>query len=1296
MAVTEELVIKLSIDSKGTITGLKEVQGSLDGFKKSARDAEKAGDSFSKIGVSVVVLNQALEIAQKAMRAFAGPIQAATKAFIEHDKVERKLATTLGLVGQYSDQTMNSFKEFASELENTSMVSGESALGLIQIAKAMRLSDSQAKTLVKAASELSAATGKDLDSSFHKLLKTTKGVSGELGDLIPEVNALTVQQLKAGGAFTVVAKIFDGFAKGEVGTLSGAINQSEKAFNSLTEEVGRSFVNLVNLPKLLTESKKAFDEMKTVVKLVSVELVVIRDALTNVDWKEIGNSILYVAAAFAAFKLAAFSIEISLAIKAIGGLSTAIAAMGGLTGILASVKAFFAGSAFVVAAKAIAIAAAKFIAIGLAIVGVAAAVDILVRNFERLPEILELIGKTGATIFARIVRGVNSLAIGVLSGFETILEPLAKVSETAESALKLVRSGMIGLSNEVDETNVKIDSFDKKIIEIGKSLDLGFAGQAVKLFKDLMKDSAAAVGEVGDKIKNIPQVFQSMAMEAEKFLGMFRNLNMENISLAMEVSRQKDDQIAQINDALTMEMLKLNALQEEINLNVELADFQRAALNEQIELNRKLKKEKAEKDKGDVIRSQGGPNMFDGFSKAVDAFKSSQMQFSGSVGGGFAGGISAFAGGVGMMMGAAEGIVDTIQKFIDFIPNMLQKITKVFDSLRELPNQITEKARSMFKAVERFISEFIPNLFKGMLDLLDDFFTSAFEGIPNAFQKLIESLPEVFEKFQQRIPGLVKKFVQGILTSGPRMITTLLTGFVRDSPKLAKSFLKIMPLIVKEFVGGVVAAMKETANEIARAFGFQNIFKQAGKEIEKSADKLGKKIVKDSSQLFKILDMEAERRTGQGITPEIDPRKIGRNIMRWLMDALNKAIDFFKMLGQKIWEGLIEPIANWFGDRGTEIWEGFIKPLANWFGDRGTEIWESMVAAFTKVATWFGERGTEIWNGLISPVLNWFGDRGTEIWEGFIKPVGNWFGDRGTEIWTGFITPVASWFGDRGTEVWNGFIKPIGNWFGDVGTKMWSGFVSGMNSFRDAIGGVLTSVGDTFAKSLEGIPGKLQSAFDKLNPGNLMEKVFKIDYKGMGDLENKVLKLDVPWSKFAFGTPKVPGISKVIGDSPLNDIVPTLLSPGEAVIPKSLMNNPDINSLINSILSGKVTNLSDMKDLILGPLNEGMVSLFQNPAALYKGGIVGDFKTGEFTSSRESSDRISSGFANAMGGGRSGSGSQTINVEQDVNVSINGVRPQDMDEGFIRQRLMPAIKKELKRASFAGEQFISPRGLVQT
>jgi hypothetical protein len=83
---------------------------------------------------------------------------------------------------------------------------------------------------------------------------------------------------------------------------------------------------------------------------------------------------------------------------------------------------------------------------------------------------------------------------------------------------------------------------------------------------------------------------------------------------------------------------------------------------------------------------------------------------------------------------------------------------------------------------------------------------------------------------------------------------------------------------------------------------------------------------------------------------------------------------------------------------------------------------------------------------------------------------------------------------------------------------------------------------------------------------------------------------------------------------------------------------------------------------------------------------------GEFVMNRDAVGRIGLPALNAMNSG-AGMGS-TVMQEFEFNLAINvSAAGGDLSEGFIRQRIMPTIRDELKQASQRGDFVMSEKGL---
>lgn len=164
--------------------------------------------------------------------------KASIEAAAQQEAAIQRLNQSLASAGRYSQEASKQFQDFASEIQKTTVIEDDAALSLLSLATNFARSNEEAKKLTQAAIELSAATGKDLDSSLQALGKTLSGNLGLIGKSVPSLQGLTAEQLKAGAALDAVINRFGGTAASQVNTYAGAIAQLKNSFGDLQEEIG--------------------------------------------------------------------------------------------------------------------------------------------------------------------------------------------------------------------------------------------------------------------------------------------------------------------------------------------------------------------------------------------------------------------------------------------------------------------------------------------------------------------------------------------------------------------------------------------------------------------------------------------------------------------------------------------------------------------------------------------------------------------------------------------------------------------------------------------------------------------------------------------------------------------------------------------------------------------------------------------------------------------------------------------------------------------------------------------------
>lgn len=177
----------------------------------------------------------------------------------QQDAVNR-LNNALRTSGDFTQQASDEFQRFASEIQQVTKFGDELVLGQIAIAKSFGATNEQAKEIVTAATDLSAALDISLDSAVRNIAKTLGGFSGELGEAIPQLKELGAEALQAGQGIAFIGDRFSGAAQRDVQTYTGANQQLSNAFGDLLEKVGDY---VVRSPQIIETIKQATTAVNT-------------------------------------------------------------------------------------------------------------------------------------------------------------------------------------------------------------------------------------------------------------------------------------------------------------------------------------------------------------------------------------------------------------------------------------------------------------------------------------------------------------------------------------------------------------------------------------------------------------------------------------------------------------------------------------------------------------------------------------------------------------------------------------------------------------------------------------------------------------------------------------------------------------------------------------------------------------------------------------------------------------------------------------------------------------------------
>lgn len=1258
MAVTtEDLLIQLQVDGKEASKALVDIKNQLKDLnstqKETAKSSKQTSDGLNGIGAASLKLSGMLNVASQAANLLSGTIGQALDEAKKAQTAFEKFSLSLQFFGgDELSKSAENLNKLADSMEAASGVDGDALLALAGRGAALGLTNKEIEQLITGATDLATIMGGDVSQAGEALLNSVNGQTKALAKYVPEVNNLKNGQLEAGDAIALTATKLSGLGAKFGETAQGIDARFNAVVGKVFEELGKTIdqsFNLINGKKLTINF---LNELVTQIDNARPYVVAFFKTIGDFDWQAIAIAVSSIATAFYVLS---------------GGLKAAA---------IAGAKALIP----------LGIIAAKFIAITLAIGGTIALIEIVARNFGNLSAVasfaFEKIGQ--AILKARIAFNEFTGDTAEADALKKRLEESKKATEELGKTIDFGISGRVfnSIVDSVSNFSKNVDDAKNPVDSLGNTLQkMGDKGvNAIKPISDAAKQALDALKQMAsvqqprndiDSIKlkasqdrlKVEQEYQKLVdstsnkqIKAQADLYKSQALSKiaadEQFQITEKYSAALND-IAQKNKDLELSIRNQGSLQQDIiqnNLNASLAAIEKerqekikqlGGSNPAIEAEFKKRMENEKK-----LAEEAAKNAP---SRAFEAPKKMGEEVGKAISGQMSEGIMGSVAGISAGIGAA---VSAAQAVVDMIPNMLGGIANLITSITDLPLKILEGVTNILNGITGFLQNFISNIGQMVTGILEGIVNLVTE-LPKLVVGFITQIPKVLLGIIEKIPDIVMGLVQGLVEGAPMIALGLIEFLIKDAPKIAIKMVKVLAIELPiAIVKGIVNAIKNIFSSLGRLLTGGSVFKDVGQSIAKGFGTGLKKLSGIGSKLFEVKDLAADAagpalEKGQQLIEQIN--EAGENAWGWITGAwkwvyeniIKPIIQLFmfaweglKIVGNFVvsifkgaWESL-KSAAYFVRDVLMAVWE-FAKSIFQVIIDAFMAVWNFVVTLFDDPIQAFKnlwEDVKNIFSGIIDAFANFFGGLwdaikgyGARIWEGFQEAVGgviNMFTAMGRWIWEGIISVVGgigSFFSDLGGKIWAGFTggtDKIKNFFKELGQKIWDGLAEGLEGIGDFFGDIGGGVGDFF--------GDVGDAIGSLfNQGGI-----------------------------------VGGVALTSGDSPRNDIIPAWLSPGEAVIPRSLMAKPEISDIVNKILSRQgIGELSPQQSLILQPAQQQQ---------LIPQGVIG-----------------SSNVVNSY------------NFE--INMAVENRDP--MDENFLRNRLIPRMQDELKRASMEGKFVISQKGI---
>lgn len=254
------------------------------GIDKAMRDFKKLGTGGERVGFA---LKKAMLPAIAAIGAIAVGLGLAAKAAIEDEKSQAMLAKQMQATTGATDAQVKSMETYVTKLSRAAAVADDVLRPAMASLVRSTRSVEEAQKLMTTALDISAATGKDLETVSLTLGKAFNGQYTALMKLDPSIKAA----IKSTSSFSTVndalTKSFGGAAATAAGTMSGQFASLKISIDETKESIGRALMPVIKtiLPYLQEFGRWAEDNtgvfivVGTVIGAIATALIAVKAAM---------------------------------------------------------------------------------------------------------------------------------------------------------------------------------------------------------------------------------------------------------------------------------------------------------------------------------------------------------------------------------------------------------------------------------------------------------------------------------------------------------------------------------------------------------------------------------------------------------------------------------------------------------------------------------------------------------------------------------------------------------------------------------------------------------------------------------------------------------------------------------------------------------------------------------------------------------------------------------------------------------------------------------------------------------
>lgn len=276
--MVDEVSAKITIEGEDAVKSLNKIAAAFDQFQKSASSstnrATSAFEVFKGSLAAGAVLSGLNALASTAKSVFDSFVTEGVHAATESELALKSLTLAFEQTGVGGKAAAAGFDEFANKVQTLTGYSSDAIVKNAALLQSIgKLTEEGLKKASVAAVELSAKTGRDLETSFRALEQASLGNVGALKKMGIEISKGTSDQQAFANALKAIQQ-FSGTAVGQMAVYAGAVRALGNSYGDAAKSLG---LLIIQNPAVIG----AINQLRTVFEIINQKIKENKDLIST-------------------------------------------------------------------------------------------------------------------------------------------------------------------------------------------------------------------------------------------------------------------------------------------------------------------------------------------------------------------------------------------------------------------------------------------------------------------------------------------------------------------------------------------------------------------------------------------------------------------------------------------------------------------------------------------------------------------------------------------------------------------------------------------------------------------------------------------------------------------------------------------------------------------------------------------------------------------------------------------------------------------------------------------------------